>query len=272
LFGIQKYVSFSVFDMVGIKKLLIVILVPALAILTAIPCVSAKYVVPAYAEYGIWVDCGPTQQSDLAISISTRGFSPNTFLHYKFIRPDNSVTYGGVSAGTFGENTVAINVGSNGGAYRIYVYNDINNSYNTALPIYSSTIMLPCKTNHFTTEYYKMHPQVFQYLLGIKPIYNEIKIGDYLVASPKNALNIINLSHSNKPIDQLAAQLLGAELNSASGGTESCIDRAIYSANTLLKDKNYSGPTNSPRTTSGENLEMLSLKNKIESYNRIGCA
>jgi hypothetical protein len=242
-----------------------------LAIVTAISCITAKYVVPAYAEYSVSANCGPTQQSDFAISIITSGFSPNTFLHYKFIRPDKSATYGGVSTGTFSENTGAINVGSNGGAYRIYVYKDINNSYNTAQPIYSSTIMLPCKTNHFTTGYYKMHPQVFQYLFGIKPIYNEIKIGNYLVASPTNALNIINLSHSNKPLNQLAAQLLAAEFNSASGGTESCIDRAIYSANTLLKE-NYSGPTNSPQTSPVEDLEMLSLKNKLESYNKIGCA
>jgi hypothetical protein len=70
----------------------------------------------------------------------------------------------------------------------------------------------------------------------------------------------------------LAAQLLAAELNSVMDGPENCVGGEIYSANALLKTKNYNGPTtNILRTTTDEDLQMLSLKDKIEAYNQIGC-
>jgi hypothetical protein len=271
LFNVEEHVSNCIFGIIGTKKLLMGALVFVLALLTAMSLIADKHVLPAYAEQTISANCGPRQQSDLAISITTTGFSPNTILHYKFIRPDKSVTFGGVSTGPYRENTVAINIGNILGSYKIDVYKEVNNSYVAPSPIYSSTIVLPCKTNHFTTEYYRMHPDIFQYLLGIKSIYNDIKIGSYLVGSPLNALNIMNLSHSDRLLDQLAAQVLAAEFHSANGATDSCIDNAIHSANVLLKEKNYNGISNSPRIISPDDLEMLSLKNKIESYNKVGC-
>ncbi len=231
-----------------------------------------QYLLPeAYAQTSILAGCGPTQGSDLSLRVNVVGFLPNTFLHYVFLRSDNSVASGGFSSGTFGQNTVAINVGTYVGIYRIYIYEDDVNSSNTQQLVYSSTLTLPCKANHFTNEYYRSHPQVIQYLLGIQSIYNKIKIGDYLVASYGNALYVFDLSNLNTT-DQLAAQLLAAELNIANGGVSSCIDHTISSANSLLKSQNYNGPNNFPRTTNSEYLsQMLSLKERLEAYNNIGC-
>jgi hypothetical protein len=254
-------------------KTFIAILATICVILIGTSCVAAAYAVSRAntAAYFVSLDCGPTQGSDHSISIRTSGFSPNAFVYYKYIRSDNSTAYGGFSAGTLGQNTVAINAGPYVGLYRIYVYKDIN-SFNANEPTYFSTISLPCKASHFTTEYYKNYPQRFDYILGIKPMSDKLKIGDYLVSSTGSALNILNLSHSKFIADQLAAQLLAAELNSVTGGSENCIDGAIYSANTILKTNNYNGPTNSIlRTTTGEDSQMLSLKDKLQTYNERGC-
>jgi len=226
------------------------------------------YMVPAYAASSILATCGPTQASNHSIAVNMTGFLPNTFLRYKSVRPDNVISYGGFSTGTSGENIVAINVGPRIGIYRIYIYPDTNN---TAQPTFSSIVTLPCKDEHFTTEYYKNDPQILHYLLGIQPINREIKIGNYLVGSPRNALDIFNLSHSDVTIDQLAAQTLAAVLNSASGGAESCIEGVLFSANTLLKSHNYSGQANFPKATISEDVQMHSLKDKLEAYNRLGC-
>jgi len=124
-------------------------------------------------------------------------FIPKSFIHYKFIRPDNSVVYGGFSTGSYGKNTVAINVGPDTGSYLLYIYKDSNFSGREQHPVYSSTMTLPCTGNHFAVEYYKSHPRLIEYLLGIRSIYNTIKIGDYRVASPRNALEILSSSSSN---------------------------------------------------------------------------
>lgn len=254
---------FYIFDNVSTKRPLMIILVAILGIVITASYTTAKLTV--YAESSVLTGCGPSQESNLSISVRISGFLPNTFVHYEYIRSDNSVVSGGFTAGTSGENTVAINVGPYVGMYRIYIYKDV--------PIYSSTITLPCIANHFTSEYYISHPQVIQYLLGIRSIYNKIKIGDYLVASPTNALKIFNLSNSNVTVDQLAAQLLAAELNTVGGGVGNCIDQGIFSANALLKGQNYNGPTNF-RTTISEDLQsqILSFKDKIDAYNRLGCS
>jgi hypothetical protein len=262
-----------IFNIVIAKRPLMVILVAILGIVIATSCITANYMLPAaYAESSVRAGCGPTQESNLSVSVTISGFSPKSLVHYKYVRSDNSLVSGGFSAGTYGKNTVAINVGPYIGIYRIYIYKDIN-SYNSAQPFYSSTITLPCIDKHFTSEYYKSHPQVIQYLLGIQSIYDKIKIGDYLVASSRNALNVFNLSNSNVILDQLAAQLLAAELNIDSGGVSNCIDKTISSANNLLKSQNYNGPTSFPRTTISEDLlsQMLSFKGKLEAYNHIGC-
>ena len=240
--------------------------------------IGTCFIAPTYAissantaAYSISLNCGPTQGSDHSVSIRISGFLPNAFVYYTYIRSDNSSESGGFGAGTLGQNTVAINAGPYVGLDRIYVYKDIN-SFNAKEPTYFSTISLPCKDNHFTAEYYKNHPQRFDYILGIKSISNRLKIGDYLVSSTASALNILNLFHSNFKADQLAGQLLAAELNSVMGGSENCIDGAIYSANTILKTKNYNGPTTSiPQTTTGEDSQMLSLKDKLQTYNEMGC-
>jgi len=242
-------------------------------ILIGTSCISAAFAVSSSntAQNSISLDCGPTQDSDHSISIRISGFSPNAFVYYKFIRSDNSNESGGFSAGTLGQNTVAINTGPYVGPYRIYVYRDIN-SFNANKPAYFSTISIPCNANHFTTDYYKNYPQRFDNIWGIKPIYNKLKIGDHLVSSTGGALNILNLAHSKFIADQLAAQLLAAELNSVMGGSENCIDGAIYSANTILRTKNYNGPTtNILQTTTGEDSQMLSLKDKLQTYNEMGC-
>ena len=201
----------NVFDLLYVlarvkgKKLLTI-----LTLIVILASCTISYMSPADASSNISVMCGPTQTLNHSIAISMRGFLPYTFLHYKYIHPDNVVAYGGFSTGTSGENIVAINVGPRLGVYRIFIYADTNN---TTQPTFSSIITLPCKDEHFTTEYYKSHPQILHYLLGIQPIYREIKIGNYLVGSPRNALNIFNLSHSDITSDQLAAQTLAAELN-----------------------------------------------------------
>jgi hypothetical protein len=266
---------FYLFNIVRAKILLMTIIVVVVTlelVIITTACITST-LPPAYARPSVSAGCGPTQGSNLSITVNMTGFLPNTFLHYKYIRSDNSEVSGGFSTGTYGKNTVTINVGPYVGTYKIYIYRDIN-SYNTAQPIYSSIITLPCIDKHFTPEYYKSHSQIIQYLLGIQSIYNKINVGDYLVASSKNALNIFNSStNSNIVEDQLAAQLLAAELNKASGVPGNCIDHAISSANSLLKNQNYNGPTNFPRDIINKDLQpqMLPLKDKVESYNRVGC-
>jgi len=132
---------------------------------------------------------------------------------------------------------------------------------------------LPCRGNHFAVEYYKNHPRLIEYLLGIRSIYNAIKIGDYRVASPRNALEILNSSNSNFAGDQLAAQLFTAELNAVNGGASNCVGEAMSSANALLKSQNYSGPTNLLKTSMNQDLnnKMLFLKDRLETYNHLGC-
>ena len=159
----------------------------------------------ANAQSSVSITCGPTQQSNLSVSMTVDEFIPKSFIHYKFMRPNNSVVYGGFSTGPYGKNTVAINVGPDTGTYLLYIYKDTNSSGTEQHPVYSSTITLPCTGNHFAVEYYKSHPRLIEYLLGIRSIYNTIKIGDYLVASPTNALQILNSSSSKFAGDQLAA-------------------------------------------------------------------
>jgi hypothetical protein len=245
----------------------------AIAIAIATAHITFNYAAPAYAKSSVFISCGPTQESSLSINVSLSGFLPNSFIHYKFVRPDDSIVSGGFSAGTFGKNTAAINVGAYPGPYSVYIFKDIN-SYGIVQPIYTSTITLPCVHNHFTVDYYKVHPQVIEYLLGIQPIYNKIKLNDYSVFSSRNALEILNSSNSNFAQDQLAAQLFAVELNIAGGGAGNCIHEAISSANALLKNQNYSGPDNFPITAIHADLQkqMLSFRDNLETYNLIGCS
>ena len=185
---------------------------------------------PRHPQYSVSITCGPTQESNLSISVSISGLSPRTFIDYKFIRPDNSV----ISQPQYGKNTVAINVGPDIGSYLVYIYKDMNSSGTEQQPIYYSTIALPCIDEHFASEYYESHPQLIEYLLGFQSIYNKRKIGDYLVASPRIALKILNSSNSNFE-DQSAAQLFAAKLNVVNGGASNCISETISSANALLK-------------------------------------
>jgi hypothetical protein len=260
---------FYIFTMISPKRPLMTILVTILGMVITASYITTNF--SAFAQSSVLAGCGPTQESNLSISVRLSGFLPNTFIHYEYIRSDNSVVSGGFTAGTSGENTVAINVGSYIGMYRLYIYK-VDNSDNAAQPIYAATITLPCIANHFTSEYYKSHPQVVQYLLGIRSIYNNVKVGSYLVGSPSNALRIFNLSNSNATVDQLAAQLLAAELNIVGGGAGNCVNQGILSANALLKSQNYNGPTNF-RTTISEDLQskMLFFTDQIDEYNRIGC-
>lgn len=265
---------FYIFKVVRKKRLVMAMLVITLAIVIVTPHITPNHAMLAYAKYSVSIACGPTQESNLSVSMSIDGFFPKTFIDYKFIRPDNSVVSGGFSTGLYGKNTVAINVGPDTGSYLLYIYKDTNPSSMEQQPIYSSTITLPCVDNHFTGEYYKSHTQLIEYLLGIQAIYNKIKIGDYLVATPRNALEILNSSNSNFGEDQLAAQLFAAELNALNGGGNNCIGEAISSANALLKSQNYHGPTNLLRTSMSQDLDnkMLSFKDRLETYNRIGCS
>src|SRR5436190_17666715 len=65
----------------------------------------------SYAEPSISVGCGPTQESNLSISVNISGFSPNSFLQYKYVRSDNSMLAGGFSTGPDGRNSIAVNTG-----------------------------------------------------------------------------------------------------------------------------------------------------------------
>jgi hypothetical protein len=265
---------FYIFKVVREKTPVMAMLMVTLAIVIVTPHITPNDTMLAYAQYGVSITCGPIQGSNLSVSVSISGLLPKTFVDYKFIRPDNSVVSGGFSTGPYGKNTVAINVGADTGSYLVYIYKDTNSSGTEQQPIYYSTTTLPCIHNHFAGEYYKSHPQLIEYLLGIQSIYNKIKIGDYLVASPRNALEILNSSNSNYAEDRLAAQLFAAELNAVNGGASNCIADAISSANALLKSQNYNGPTNLLRTSMSENLhnQMLSYKDRLETYNRMGCS
>lgn len=255
------------------KTPIMVMLMLTLAILMATPYIARDHAMLAQPRYRISITCGPTQESNLSISVSVSGLSPKTFIDYKFVRPDNSVASGGFSAGQYGNNTVAINVGPENGSYLVYIYKDTNSSGTERQPIFYSTTALPCIANHLTVEFYKDHPRLIDSLLGVQSIYNKLKIGDYQVASPRNALEILNSSNSTFGEDQLAAQLFAAELNMVNGGASSCINEAISSANALLKSQNYTGPTEFLRTGMSEDLsdQTLSYKHMLEIYNHIGC-
>jgi hypothetical protein len=265
---------FYIFKVVREKTPVMAVLMMTLAIVIVTPHIAPNHAMLAYAQHSVSVTCGPTPGSNLSVSVSVSGLLPKTFIDYKFIRPDNSVVSGGFSTGPCGKNTVAINVGADTGSYLVYIYKDTNSSSAEQQPIYYSTTTLPCIDNHFAGEYYKSHPQLIEYLLGIQSIYNNIKIGDYQVASPRNALEILNSSNSNFAEDQLAAQLFAAELNAVNGGASNCIGDAISSANALLKSQNYNGPINLLRTSMGEDLhnQMLSYKDRLEKYNLMGCS
>ena len=264
---------FYIFKSVRQKRLLIAVYVMILTIVLVTTSIIRNHEILAYAQDSITINCGPTQQSNHSVSMSVDGFSPKTFIDFKFVRPDNSVVYGGFSTGPYGNNTVSINVGRHTGSYLLYVYKETNSSGTERHPVYSSTITLPCTGNHFAIEYYKSHPRVIEYLLGIRSIYRTIKIGDYLVASPRNALEILNSSNSNFAGHQLAAQLFAAELNAVNGGASNCVDEMMSSAHALLKSQNYNGPTNLLKTSMNQDLnnKMLSLKDRLETYNHLGC-
>jgi hypothetical protein len=249
------------------------LLMITLAILIVTSYFTCNHAMLAHPQYSVSITCGPTQESNLSISVSISGLSPRTFIDYKFIRPDNSVVSGGFSTGPNGKNTVSINVGPESGSYLVYIYKNTNSFGTEQQPIYYSTFTLPCADNHFASEYYKSHPQLIEYLMVFQSIYNKIKIGDYLVASPRIALKILNSSNSNFGEDQLAAQLFTAELNVVNGGASNCISETISSANALLNRQNYNGPTDLLGTRMNEELhnQMLSYKDRLESYNHIGC-
>jgi hypothetical protein len=249
------------------------LLMITLAILIVTSYFTCNHAMLAHPQYSVSITCGPTQESNLSISVSISGLSPRTFIDYKFIRPDNSVVSGGFSTGPNGKNTVSINVGPESGSYLVYIYKNTNSFGTEQQPIYYSTFTLPCADNHFASEYYKSHPQLIEYLMGFQSIYNKIKIGDYLVASPRIALKILNSSNSNFGEDQLAAQLFTAELNVVNGGASNCISETISSANALLNRQNYNGPTDLLGTRMNEELhnQMLTYKDRLESYNHIGC-
>ena len=71
----------------------------------------------------------------------------------------------------------------------------------------------------------------------------------------------------------MAAQLFTAELNAVNGGASNCVGEAMSSANALLKSQNYSGPTNLLKTSMNQDLnnKMLSIKDRLETYNHLGC-
>jgi hypothetical protein len=242
-----------------------------------ITTIAQSIVLPsAYAEPVVTAGCGPTQQSSLSISISIGGFQPNTFVFYTYTRSDNSVVSGGFSTGPYGQNTIATNVGPHPDKYTIHIYKDLS-SNKVVEPVYSSTILIPCPHKHFAIDYYKNNPQIIHYLLGIKSMYNEIKVGDYLINSYQHASNIFNAAGSANPQDQLAAQLLAAKLNIADGGAGSCVNQIAASAEDVLRSQKY-GSSN----TNTDNLAqisankdvsyMLFLKDKLEDYNHNGCS
>jgi hypothetical protein len=167
---------FYIFKVVREKTPVMAVLMITLAIVIVTPHIAPNHAMLAYAQYSVSVTCGPTQVSNLSVSVSISGLLPNTFIDYKFIRPDNSVVSGGFSTGPYGKNTVAINVGADTGSYLVYIYKDTNSSGTEQQPIYYSTTTLPCIDNHFAGEYYKSHPQLIEYLLGIQSIYNKIKM------------------------------------------------------------------------------------------------
>jgi hypothetical protein len=144
---------FCIFNIARVKiQLMTIIVVVTLELVITTACITSMPP-PAYAQPSVSAGCGPTQGSNLSISVHMAGFLPNTFLHYKYIRSDNSEVSGGFSTGTYGKNTVTVNVGPYVGTYKIYIYRDIN-SYNAAQPIYSSIITtLHCIDKHFTTKY-----------------------------------------------------------------------------------------------------------------------
>src|SRR5437870_411480 len=170
---------FYMFKVVRENTPVMALLMMTLAIIIVTSYVTCNHAMLAHPQY-VSITCGPTQESNLSISVSISGLSPRTFIDYKFIRPDNSVISGGFSTGQYGKNTVAINVGPDIGSYLVYIYIDMNSSGTEQQPIYYSTIALPCIDKHFTSEYYKNNPQLIEYLMGFQSIYNKIKIGDYL--------------------------------------------------------------------------------------------
>jgi hypothetical protein len=265
-------ISFYKSKLIRAKTPIMAVLMLTLAIIMVTPYLAYGQAMLAHTRNHISITCGPTQESNLSISVSVSGLSPKTFIDYKFVRPDNSVASGGFSTGQYGNNTVDINVGPAMGSYLVYIYKDANSSGTEGQSIYYSTTALPCKSKHFTSEYYKDHPRLIDYLLGIQSINNKLKVGDYLVASTRNALEILNSSNSNLE-DQLAAQLFAAELNVVNGGASNCISEAISSANALLESQNYNGPTDFLRTGMSEDhsTQMLSYKHMLETYNHIGC-
>jgi len=55
-----------------------------LAIVLVTARIYPNYDVLAYAQDSISVTCGPTQQSNLSISMTVDEFIPKSFIHYKF--------------------------------------------------------------------------------------------------------------------------------------------------------------------------------------------
>ena len=79
---IRPNMFFYIFKSVKQKKSMIAVYVIILSIVLGTSHISPSRL--AYAQSSVSITCGPTQQSNLSVSMSVDEFVPKSFIHYKF--------------------------------------------------------------------------------------------------------------------------------------------------------------------------------------------
>ncbi len=122
----------------------------------------------------------------------------------------------------------------------------------------------PCLITPRTMGYYKNHIGVTQLLLPIL-------LGNYLVDTTTKASAIFAAANAKNAYEMLAAQLLTAKLNAATGAQASCVISAISQADAALAAAGYMGPgTTTPPSGSSKDT-ITALITSLDNFNNSGC-
>jgi hypothetical protein len=115
-----------------------------------------------------------------------------------------------------------------------------------------------------TIGYWKNHESATSQLLPQR-------LGAFLVSTFSDADEILREAHSKNAHDMLAAQLLAAKLNIASGIPHSCVDASVNQADSILINANYAGPGTTVAPTGSSKDSVNAVKDILDSYNNNGC-
>lgn len=96
-------------------------------------------------------------------------------------------------------------------------------------------------------------------------------LGTYLVDTLVKARAVFDGADTKNAHNMLAAQLLGAKLNTANTVPSSCVEAAISDADGILSAGGYAGPDTTAPPQKAAKHAVNAVKDKLDNFNQNGC-